>query len=123
MRLVGERLQADFSYAPEEDSARRREEKRLLRALATLRCFALSVSRPAHGVSIHYAGTLPFGEGPLRCAPDGRLGATRSVYVADGSTWRFLPAKGLTFTLMAHARRVGRIAARSALADRGDDGA
>jgi hypothetical protein len=30
------------------------------------------------------------------------------VFVADASTWRFLPAKGLTLTLMANARRIAR---------------
>ena len=52
--------------------------------------------------------TLPFAddEGPLTCAHDGRLRPTASVYVADSAPWRFLPAKGLTFTLMANARRV-----------------
>ena len=36
----------------------------------------------------------------------GTLHGTREVFVADGSAFRYLPAKGLTFTLMANADRV-----------------
>jgi hypothetical protein len=32
--------------------------------------------------------------------------------VAVGSSWRFLPAKGLTLTLMANARRMAASAVR-----------
>jgi choline dehydrogenase-like flavoprotein len=66
------------------------------------------IMRPPAGASIHYAGTLPFGNDdvPLTCKATGRLRGSANVYVADSSTWRFLPAKGLTFTLMANARRV-----------------
>ena len=37
---------------------------------------------------------------------DGRLWAAPRVYVGDSAGWRFLPAKGLTYTIMANARRV-----------------
>jgi len=36
----------------------------------------------------------------------GQLLEDSRVFVADASTWTFLPAKGLTFTIMANARRV-----------------
>ena len=49
--------------------------------------------------------------GDLTCDLDGRLRASRSVYLADGSVFPWLPAKGLTFTLMAHANRVGGLLA------------
>jgi hypothetical protein len=48
---------------------------------------------------------LPFSkeEQPLTLASNGRLHGTSNVYVADGSGFTYLPAKGLTFTLMANA--------------------
>jgi hypothetical protein len=73
----------------------------------------LSVIDPAPGASIHYAGTLAANQpsdNPAGTSPDGRLNLSRSVYVADSSPWTFLPAKGLTLTLMANARRVAEAA-------------
>ncbi len=46
-------------------------------------------------------------------APDGRLHGTANVWVADGSGFRFLPAKGVTLTLMANAHRVAEAASRA----------
>ena len=76
-------------------------------ALRTLGCYPLKRVKPPAGGSIHYAGTLPYSvdERPFSLATDGRLHRTRRVYVADGSGFRFLPAKGLTLTLMANAHR------------------
>ncbi len=63
---------------------------------------------PPMGSSIHYAGTLPMRESPDRYQlfPDGRLNGTRGVYVADGACFPRLPAKNLTFTIMANALRI-----------------
>jgi hypothetical protein len=93
---------------PEEARAQRRRERQISRLLLSLRCVPLRLIRLVTGASIHYAGTLPFSdeEKPLTCSADGRIRGTRFVYAADGSPWRFLPAKGLTFSLMANARRV-----------------
>ena len=66
---------------------------------------------------MHYAGTLPMrpAGGDLTCDTEGRLRPCRNVYLADGSVFPWLPAKGLTFTLMASADRVGsRLASRLA---------
>jgi choline dehydrogenase-like flavoprotein len=41
------------------------------------------------------------------CAPDCRSHDFRNLYFADGASFPFLPAKNLTFTLMANAIRVG----------------
>jgi choline dehydrogenase-like flavoprotein len=37
---------------------------------------------------------------------DGRLFGTRLVFVADGACFAALPAKNLTFTIMANAMRI-----------------
>ena len=116
----GEEIVAECGWSAEEERTRHRREWRLARHFMTLRCLPLSVVRPAHGASLHYAGTLPYAdEGrPLTCTPDGRLRGTRSVHVADASPWRYLPAKGLTLTLMAGARRVGEFVAEGVRRDR-----
>ena len=106
VELDGDTFRAHYAMPAEQARAVRRGERAMLRRLVGLRCLPIGVARPSPGASIHYAGTLPHGDGPLNTAVDGRLNATRHVYVGDGSSWRWLPAKGLTFTLMANARRV-----------------
>ena len=116
----GDEIVAECGWSAEEERTRHRRERRLARHFMTLRCLPLSVVRPAHGASLHYAGTLPYADDdrPLTCTPEGRLRGTRSVYVADASPWRYLPAKGLTLTLMAGARRVGELVAEGVRRDR-----
>jgi choline dehydrogenase-like flavoprotein len=60
------------------------------------------------GASIHYAGTLPMGREPraLTASPDCRSRDFANLILADGATFPFLPAKNLTYTLMANAVRV-----------------
>ena len=88
----------------------RAEEEAFLKNLLSLWIVPMKVRRPPRGSSIHYAGTLPRtdAETPYGTKPSGELWGFPGVYVADSSSWRFLPAKGLTFTLMANARRVAQ---------------
>ena len=60
------------------------------------------------GASVHYAGTLPMSDRPRpgTVSPDCRSHDFENLYVVDGSTFPFLPAKNITFTLMANAARV-----------------
>lgn len=60
------------------------------------------------GASVHYAGTLPMTNQPtpLTVSADGRSHDFSNLYVADGASFPFLPAKNLTFTLMANASRI-----------------
>jgi choline dehydrogenase-like flavoprotein len=101
-------LQSHCEFSAEEEAWLSRNERRLLLFLAKLRCIPLGVSKPMHGASIHYAGTLPYSaeNKPFTTEASGRLRGTENVYVADSSSWRFLSGKGLTLTLMANARRV-----------------
>ena len=66
---------------------------------------------PPMGSGIHYAGTLPMREFPDRYQlyPDGRLHGARRIYVADGACFPRLPAKNLTFTIMANAMRIASL--------------
>jgi choline dehydrogenase-like flavoprotein len=59
------------------------------------------------GSSIHYAGTLPMSRmaKPLTVSPACRSHDFENLILADGATFPFLPAKNLTYTLMANAVR------------------
>lgn len=112
-----DRLEIEYRPEPEEERRQRADERRVLGFFRRLGCWPLRRVRPGHGAAIHYAGTLPMRAegGELTCDAEGRLRGTRAVYVADGSIFPSLPAKGLTFTIMAHADRVGtRLAERLA---------
>jgi choline dehydrogenase-like flavoprotein len=106
----------EVRYQPSDDEVamQRADERRLLGHFLRLGCLPLKVMRLGHGSNMHYAGTFPvLGEGgDLTCDLDSRLRATRAVYLADGSVFPWLPAKGLTFNIMANADRVGTVLAR-----------
>jgi choline dehydrogenase-like flavoprotein len=60
------------------------------------------------GASVHYAGTLPMTRESAPCTTT-TAGESRDVprlFVVDGATFPFLPAKNITFTLMANAARI-----------------
>lgn len=108
-----DRLVIDYTPSEAETRAQRANERRLLACFRRLGLVPLKTIRPGHGSSIHYAGTFPMvpEDRPLTCDRDGRLRGTRSVYLADGSVFPWLPPKGLTFNIMAHADRVGTLLA------------
>lgn len=95
------------------------EPERLRTAIRKFRRFLLSMGcvappnmtrlRPM-GASVHYAGTLPMRDsgGELTTDRAGRCRPFENLIVADGSTFPSLPAKNLTFTLMANATRIAR---------------
>ncbi len=101
-----------LTYVPERDDAARiaRATRRVTAALRSLGCVVppgMAHVRPK-GASVHYAGLIPMGvEGaPLTATPEGKSRDVEGVYLADGVTFPFLPAKNITFTLMANAVRV-----------------
>ena len=66
---------------------------------------------PKPGASAHYGGPLPMRERPERryeTNRNGLLTGTKAVYVGDAAAFPRLPAKNLTFTIMANALRIGR---------------
>ena len=80
-----------------------------MRELLRLGVVPFAKLSPGLASSIHYAGTLPVRaepDLPFASRRDGRLWAAPHVYVGDSAGWCFLPAKGLTYTIMANARRV-----------------
>lgn len=105
-------------YRPPDDEPARlrtaiRTSKRALRRLGCIVPPGMMHVRPM-GASVHYAGTIP-----MTADPDGSpdttdaLGRSRrfpNVILADGATFPFLPAKNITFTLMANATRIANAA-------------
>lgn len=60
------------------------------------------------GSSVHYAGTLPMGtaEEEHSTRSDGSVRGIPGLFVVDGAGFPWLPAKNLTYTLMANAVRI-----------------
>jgi hypothetical protein len=107
-RLTGDALHINYKLTDAESHKVAHNEHKFTQALRTLNCFVLKKMNPGHGSGIHYAGTLPFSDKneKFKILPTGKLGATNNVFVADGSGFTYLPAKGLTFSLMANAHNV-----------------
>jgi len=108
----GSRLLVRYEPAREEPERMRSALRSVRRALSRLGCIVppgMAHVRPM-GASVHYAGTVPMSAQPrpLSTSPDGESHDLRGLYFADGSTFPFLPAKNLTFTLMANAERLAR---------------
>lgn len=106
--LTQDALRADFVQDSNEAKRILQREKKVRNALISLGVIPISRMAPEYGGSIHYAGTLPFlaEEKEGFTATDGRLHKTHNVYVADSSSFKYLPAKGITLSLMANADRV-----------------
>lgn len=106
-------LELNYAITPREDALQRQTEREVLRLFRSLGCFALRRIHLGFGASIHYAGSLPMraSPGPLETDSQGRLGSHHGVYVADSAVFPRLPAKGVTFTMMANAHRVGTMIA------------
>ncbi len=92
-------------------------ERHLLRVLkgAGLRGSPRLIRDGRPGASVHYAGSLPMRERPegrYETDREGRLAGSRRVHIADAATFPRLPAKNLTFTIMANALRIGEAVRR-----------
>lgn len=85
-------------------------EKKFTKALLRAGCLPLSSNNMEPGSSVHYCGTLPFNSSLLEfyLNSDGKLNRSKNIYVIDGSGFKFLPANGITFSLMANADRIAR---------------
>jgi len=107
-----ERTRLVIRYEPpgEETGRIRSALSRVTKALRALGCIAppgMVHIRPM-GASVHYSGTVPMseGQGDFTVTPWGRSNDFSNLYFADGTTYPSLPAKNLTFTLMANAVRI-----------------
>lgn len=112
---TGDKLFVHYELSDSEMLENMEREKVIKRALRRLGCYPVKRIDPGYGSSIHYGGTLPFDDAgkPLTLSADGKLNGAQNVYVADGSGFRYMPAKGPTLTLMANAHIVSHSALRS----------
>jgi choline dehydrogenase-like flavoprotein len=114
VRTVGGDGRTELVVEYARDAARAEDVRRTIettrRALGRLGCLVpkgMTQVLPK-GSSVHYAGTLPMtrDDAPHTTTPTGQLRGFANLYVADGAAFPSLPAKNLTFTLMANAARV-----------------
>jgi choline dehydrogenase-like flavoprotein len=84
--------------------------RKVKKAMRRLRCIVPPGTPRVRekGASVHYAGTLPMSTERKRfsTSPQCESHDFENLYIVDGSTYPFLPAKNITFTLMANAVRV-----------------
>jgi choline dehydrogenase-like flavoprotein len=104
----GLRIQGGASDALEAACAA--ASKRLRKELRALGAWQLpGAERAPMGLDNHYAGTCPMGgSGPLATDARGALATLPAVHVVDGAALPGLPAKHLTFSIMANADRIAR---------------
>ncbi|MFV1986742.1 MAG: GMC oxidoreductase [Gemmatimonadota bacterium] len=100
------------AYEPPADEPDRmravlKRARRGLRALGCVVAPGATHVRPM-GASVHYAGTLPMTDEqrPFTVTRECRSRDVENLFIVDGSTFPFLPAKNITFSLMANAVRV-----------------
>jgi choline dehydrogenase-like flavoprotein len=107
LRESGE-LEIEFGETPSNPAV----ERRLIRLLRRLGYWTHPglIQRPGMGQGLHFAATLPMRAEPRRHQTDaqGRLFGTSRVHIVDGACMSRLPAKNLTFTIMANALRISR---------------
>ena len=112
LEVDGEHHRLVVEYQPPADEPAKlrsvcRRARRVLRRLGCRASKTLTRSRTM-GASVHYAGTFPMTATPRpwTCDSLGRLRGLENLILADGSTFPFLPAKNISFTLMANAQRI-----------------
>jgi choline dehydrogenase-like flavoprotein len=106
------KLVIDYHPTADEPARLKSTIETFRKILGQLKCFAPRQTihvRPM-GASVHYAGTLPMSteNSSGTCTPQGASRDVEGLYFADGSTFPDLPAKNLTFTLMANATRIAQ---------------
>jgi choline dehydrogenase-like flavoprotein len=106
------RSRLSIKYAPieNEQTVIKQAVRVVKKALWKLNCIvppAMMHVRPM-GASVHYAGTIPMStrRAPLTSSPHCQSHDFGNLYFVDGTTFPALPAKNLTFALMANAIRV-----------------
>jgi choline dehydrogenase-like flavoprotein len=106
----GQRLVVRYQSSADEPARIQEATRRMRKVLWQLGCIVppgMTHVRPM-GASVHYAGTLPMTNDarPFTTTPRGQSRDFVNLWIVDGSTLPFLPARNVTFTLMANAARV-----------------
>lgn len=107
------RLRLEYAEDGHDLVATRDAIARTRRALAVLGCMAPSgmVKILPRGSSVHYAGTIPMSTSDCEHSTraDGSVRGIAGLFVVDGAGFPWLPAKNVTFTLMANATRIASV--------------
>ena len=101
-----DRLEIRYALAADEIARVEADQRAMLQGLRAIGCIPIRSVDPGYGASIHYGGTLMDHIDRKR----GSLTGDPRVFVADGSVFAMLPAKGSALTLMAYGRWVARSA-------------
>lgn len=101
-------LYIHYSLGPHEIRNIHLHEKAIKKTLRKLGCYSIKRIDPGFGGSIHYGGTIPFSDlnEPGTQLSNGSLFGNDKVFILDASGFAFLPAKGVTLSIMANAHRV-----------------
>jgi hypothetical protein len=104
-----DRLKVVYHLSEDVKRNQLKYEREILSCFWRLGCVPIKRVFPGYGASIRYGGSFPMSrqEKPMTVSTEGLLQSTRSVYLVDGSILPYLPAKGMTFTMMANANRIG----------------
>jgi len=104
------RLVLEYADHGHDEGAGLDAVRRTRQALLELGCLVPSgmAKLLPRGSSVHYAGTLPMGveDREHTTRTDGSVRGFPGLHVVDGAGFPWLPAKNLTFTLMANAVRI-----------------
>jgi choline dehydrogenase-like flavoprotein len=108
------RLAIHYTPSDDEPARMRTAMRKITKALRKLWCVVppgMAHVRPM-GASVHYAGTVPMSleSDPWTTTEYCQSRDFENLYFVDGTSFPFLPAKNLTFTLMANAVRVAETA-------------
>lgn len=103
-------LEVHYERSFAERQITKKELRKFRYSLIKLGVIPLTHRFAVHGASMHYGGSIPISENaaPYTCDGMGKLRGANHVFVSDSSLWNYLPAKGLTFTLMAQARWIAQ---------------
>jgi len=103
--ITGDKLKINYVLNDFEKNKISSREKKFKSHMRALGAYAIKSINPGSGSSIHYAGSLPIetSGNPYTTLPNGKLAGTKNIFIADGSGFNYLPAKSLTWSLMANA--------------------
>lgn len=101
-------LEIYFKETKRELESHKKELNKIKQQLRILGLFPLKTG--SDYITAHYAGGVPFRTIPGKISVDsnGKLHQADRIYVADSATWRALPGKSITLTIMTNAYRIGK---------------
>ncbi|NYT46412.1 MAG: hypothetical protein H0A75_00520 [Candidatus Methanofishera endochildressiae] len=103
-----DKVQLQYSATTKSKAYAEQSIATVRKALWRLGCVPQGIIQSPFGAGIHYAGTVPMGNGSKRCDKNGQSNLFSNLYIADGAAFPSLPSKSITVSLAAHATRVAQ---------------